>query len=440
MVMNAKKRLPSGASKVALALLAALLAGAGLLLSPAGPANGGPAEGVSYIRAHQASDGGFFEPGREERGQDPLTAWCIMALRAAGVDPASVRRGGRSPVDFLATQSGNWRSVTDYERTLLAAAAAGADPRSFGGVDLVEKVLSSRRPSGNIGDGVNTNAFGILALVSAGLEPPAGSVSWQKAAQNADGGWGNSPGAASNPDMTAASIMALRAAGVPAGDPAVAAGLSYLRSLQAPDGGFSFQAGSSDASATAWCVQAILAVGQDPGGAEWSKEGATPLGYLLSMQEADGHFRWTAGRDMNPVWTTSYAVCALAGKPFPVAAVPAPSPSGADGAEGQAEEGNTGTLETILEPGQPEDQAVQGEKSPEKAQENTDLSASPETVRPEGYALAGKAQEKEGKGAPWAWWLGGALGALALAAAALLALKPSWRKAVGGNILRIVKK
>ena len=262
---------------------------------------------------------GFFEPGREGAGQDATTAWCIMALRAAGTDPGTVRKGGRSPVDFLSTQSANWRSVTDFERTLLAAVAGGADPRSFGGVDLVAKVVSFQRPGGNIGDAVNSNAFGIMALRAAGLGVPDGAVAWLKSTQNADGGWGNNPGGASNPDMTGASVMALLSAGVGAGDAAVSSALSYLRSIQGPDGGFSFQTGGSDVSATAWCVQAIAAVGQDPGGAEWSKGGATPRGYLLAMQAGDGHFAWTAGREMNPVWTTAYAVCALEGRPYPVA-------------------------------------------------------------------------------------------------------------------------
>ncbi len=428
------------ADKAVMMIIAALLAAAVLLSAAPFPAQGGTAEGVSFIRLHQAPDGGFYEPGREGSGQDPLTAWCVMALRAAGVDPGSVRRGGRSPVDFLATQSGNWRSVTDYERTLLAVTAAGADPRSFGGVDLVEAVLANRRPAGNIGDAVNTNAFGILALVSAGVEPPPGSVSWHRMAQNADGGWGNSPGAASNPDMTAASVMALRAAGVGAGDPSITAALGYLHSIQAPDGGFSFQPGSSDASATAWCVQAIVAVGQDPGGSEWSRDGATPRGYLLSMQDPDGRFRWTTGRDMNPVWTTSYAICALAGKPFPVAVAPAPAPSGGgSGGEPQAagEEEAPGAQTEVVDEGQTgETQEQEGAEADSVGEEDEALSL--KEGRPEGRALAERSQSPAGAAAGvWIWWLIGGLAALA--AAAFLFLKPGPLRPLAVKILRRVK-
>lgn len=389
------------------------------------PSSAGNSESLSYVRAHQAPDGGFFEPGREGAGQDSTTAWCIMALRAAGVDPGSVRDGGPSPVDFLSTQSGNWKSVTDYERTLLAAVAGGADPRSFGGVDLVGVVTSYQRGGGNIGDAVNSNAFGILAYLAAGLDIPAGAVAWQESAQNADGGWGNNPGGASNPDMTGASIMALRAAGVDAGDPSIAAGLSYLHSIQAPDGGFSYQAGSSDVAATAWCVQAIIAAGQDPGGAGWSKDGSTPRGYLLSMQAADGHFVWTAGRDMNPVWTTAYAVCALAGKPYPVATVPTRS-SASEGGETElpdapaAGDSAVSVPETAAEENGQTGEAGEAQQIVAAGQE-AEWAAGPVEVEESVPVVSGSRQEQESFA--WLWWLAGALGVVAITAAAWFLLR-----------------
>jgi hypothetical protein len=281
------------------------------------PAAAGNGEGIAFIRENQASDGGFAEPGRTE-GADATTAWCIMALRAGGVDPNTMKQGGHSPLDFLATQSGNWRSVTDYERTLLAVAAAGKSVRSFGGVDLLAKIQSYQGASGNIGDAVNSNAFGMLAYRAAGAVVPPGAVDWQVRNQNGDGGWGNNPGAASNPDMTAASIMALRAAGLSPAEPSIQSALSHLHSRQNNDGGFSFEPGFSDVSSTAWCVQAILAAGQDPAGSEWSKNGNTPYSFVASMQAADGRFYWMDGADKNPVWMTAYALCAISRKPYPI--------------------------------------------------------------------------------------------------------------------------
>jgi len=319
-------------------------------------------------------DGGFAEPGRSA-GADATTAWCVMAFRAAGVDPGSVRVNGNSPLDFLATQSGSWHSVTDYERTLMAVAAGSGNPSSFGGVDLVAKVQSYQRAGGNIGDAINSNAFGILAYRAAGLAIPPGAVDWHKSRQNGDGGWGNSPGAASNPDMTAASIMALRAAGVSPEDASIQNALAHLHSIQNADGGFSFQPGSSDVSATAWCVQAIVAAGQDPAGAGWSKGGNTPHGFVASMQASDGRFYWMQGADKNPVWTTAYAVCALAGKPYPVGVTYATSPGGQEGAgSGEAAGGEPapapgGTGQEPEAPGGDAEETAESPVEEEKAQE-----------------------------------------------------------------------
>lgn len=389
----------------------------------------GTNEAVAYIRSRQVADGGFCEPDRSDVGQDVTTAWCIMALAAAGLDVKRITAGGRSPLEFLATQSGNWRSVTDYERTLLAVVAGGGNPYSFGGVDLVSKVRSFQKPGGNIGDAVNSNAFGILAYKAAGLEIPPGALQWQRMVQNPDGGWGNSPGAASNPDMTAASIMALRAGGASAADPAIAAALSYLRGTQNPDGGFSFQPPYSDAAATAWCVQALVAVGQDVTGGAWTKNGNTPWGFLLSLQAPDGHFFWMQGRDMNPLWVTAYATCALARKPFPVAAYA--------GAQSQAESGeissNPGTQgESAAGPA-----ASRAPSASSSAQEQTENTGTEEWVAEEmevppsdgmhasaEEALGERGEEARG-GFAWVLW---SCALLFLAAIAFLGAWIYWRR------------
>jgi hypothetical protein len=398
-----------------------------MLFAPVPTAKAGSAEGVAYLLGRQMPDGGFAEPGRSTRGSDVTTAWVVIALCASGKNPHQVRSGGLSPLDFMAARSAGWKSVTDVERTILAAAAAGEDLRSFGGVDLVARLQSYRRPGGNIGDGVNTNAFGILAYRAAGLSVPAGAVEWQKNVQNADGGWGNNPGGASNPDMTAASIMALRAAGVGPTDPSIRAALDYLHRIQNADGGFSFQPGISDVSATSWCIQAITAAGEDPAGPAWSKGGNTPVSFVLSMQQPDGRFLWMPGVDRNPVWTTAYAVCALSRRPYPVltsfrspgrtapeAGVEAGEESAGDvgpGGESRAEDPHAAEEESGMQTENVEEASPGGMEAGEGVKKAS-------SAHGKEVSSPGPAGEEGGSPGSFPWWIPVAVSA-ALAAAAL---------------------
>jgi hypothetical protein len=128
--------------------------------------------------------------------------------------------------------------------------------------------------------------------------------------RTADGGWGF--GGFSDPDTTALGIQALLAGGALTSDSAVQGAIALLRSNQGADGGWGFDpAGPSNTSSTAFAVQALIAAGEDIGGATYSRAGATPLGFLLSQQGVDGSF---AGFD--PAYATNQVVPALAGRTF----------------------------------------------------------------------------------------------------------------------------
>jgi energy-coupling factor transport system substrate-specific component len=62
---------------------------------------GAVARGVAFLRGVQAAGGGFGFPGGGVNAQS--TAWAIQGLLAAGTDPARVRKGGKSPFDYLAS-------------------------------------------------------------------------------------------------------------------------------------------------------------------------------------------------------------------------------------------------------------------------------------------------------------------------------------------------
>jgi hypothetical protein len=70
---------------------------------------------IAFLRAHQNPDGGFpLSPGGASNAQS--TAWAIQGLIAAGRNPGSLKRGGRSPVAFLRTLTGPDGAVR-YSRT-----------------------------------------------------------------------------------------------------------------------------------------------------------------------------------------------------------------------------------------------------------------------------------------------------------------------------------
>jgi energy-coupling factor transport system substrate-specific component len=77
--------------------------GAALQALAVGGGGGALGSGARYLRRSQRPEGGW---GLNETGvtNTQSTAWAVQGLVAAGVSPASVRRGGRSPLDYLAAR------------------------------------------------------------------------------------------------------------------------------------------------------------------------------------------------------------------------------------------------------------------------------------------------------------------------------------------------
>ena len=74
----------------------------------------------------------------------------------------------------------------------------------------------------------------------------------------------------------------------------------------------------SNVASTAWAVQALWAVGQNPETWTAGPEAREPLDYMESMQQPDGHIRWRAKDDMNGIWMTAYVTPAFDGHPLPI--------------------------------------------------------------------------------------------------------------------------
>jgi hypothetical protein len=155
-------------------------------------------------------------------------------------------------------------------KLLLATEVRGADPSTFGGVDLPARLSALLTPSGRYSDrsafGDFSNAFSqslaIIALSRHG-GAPASAVTFLAGTACADGGFpldfGTSP-CVSDIDATAMDTQALLAAGRTT---EANAGLTWLASAQQSNGGFAEVPGSSpDANSTGLAGQALAAGGR----------------------------------------------------------------------------------------------------------------------------------------------------------------------------------
>lgn len=278
--------------------LLALLLGS---LAFAAPAELTPVElGSEYVAARQQGDGGFAEPGRSS---DPaLTAWAVLGLKAGGWNPASLRRAGSSPAEYLAGKPSP--TTTDLALRILALDALGVDVSQ-----LTDRLVREIRADGRIGPLVNSTVWGVIALRAVGRPAPPASVRYLKRVQHRNGGWSWSPRGSPDSNDTAAAIQALRTAGV-RGE-AIRRGLAYLRRVQNRDGGFPLAPGtSSDAQSTAWAIQAFVAAGVPPP--------VKAFRYLVSLRQPGGSFRYSRDRALTPAWVTATVLPALARTPFPL--------------------------------------------------------------------------------------------------------------------------
>jgi hypothetical protein len=126
-------------------------------------------------------------------------------------------------------------------------------------------------------------------------------------------------------DDTGSVLQALVAAGK-RGSKAIKPAISYLRRAQNADGGFGQRKGDpSNAQSTSWAVQGLIAAGRNPD--TLKRNSHTPIGYLVSLQTANGMVRYSRTSAQSPVWVTAEALVALSRKSLPIAPVPLKAPA-----------------------------------------------------------------------------------------------------------------
>jgi Prenyltransferase and squalene oxidase repeat len=135
---------PSDPDSTGAAMQALAVTGGGGALGP----------GVDYLRHAQKPEGGW---GLNETGitNAQSTAWAVQGLVAAGVSPASVRRSGHSPLDYLAARQapdGHYRYSSASDQTpiwVTAQALLAVKRKAF---PLAEVPRARRAAPGRRGD------------------------------------------------------------------------------------------------------------------------------------------------------------------------------------------------------------------------------------------------------------------------------------------------
>ena len=283
---------------------------------------------LEYLKSQQNADGGFGS-GFSPDSAVGSTADAMLAILSVGGDLAAFDQGGNTPLTYLAANAASVVTGGDLAKLIMAATAAGENPRRLGGVDSVAKLEAMIGADGKIGGATDTfvgHTLAVLALASAGRPIPAAAVDTIKAAQQDSGSWAwdGSTETAGDTNTTAFAVQALIAAGEAADSDEIAAALAYYKEIHNDDGGWPYQNPSeygiaTDANSTAVVVQALVAAGQDPAGAEWtSGEGNTPLVALEALQNESGAFRWQDAVADDNLLATVQALPAVAGKAFPL--------------------------------------------------------------------------------------------------------------------------
>lgn len=219
-----------------------------------------------------------------------------------------------------------------------AAPTAYADSASASPKKLPDGLYGTKDPQY---DGVWRQSLALLAQDTVGVRPAASAVQWLAGQQCADGSFTafraepGTPCEAKTPrdtNQTAAAVQALAALGGH-GD-TVKKAVSWLKSVQNDDGGWSSMAGSaSDANSTSVVIGALAAAGEKPRSVTSEKGGKTPYDALLTFRlgceaKEDAHGAFTfqlKGAAPNADATAAAATGAL-GKGFVVE----PAGKGAD--------------------------------------------------------------------------------------------------------------
>lgn len=294
---------------------------------------------ADFLKKQQHDDGGF---GAKD-STVAETAMAIIGLKTAGVKLPKAKTG-KTTIDYLAKASPALnasdakvavQNTAKIAYVIMALQLAGENPKKFAGVDWVRLLEQQHElATGRYGMYEIDHMWAMLAMASVGDASDEKSVQLLQLEQNEDGGYSldKKGGMVSDTNSTALAIQALISHGVKPQDPSVKKAVDYLKTQQNKDGGFPYSMSSpygtdSDASSTAWALQALIASGEDIESKYWVKAAVTPMGLLMSLQNASGALAYQEVVPDDSEICTAQAIPALMLKPYPIKLTAPPSTS-----------------------------------------------------------------------------------------------------------------
>lgn len=254
--------------------------------SPAGASNAAARTDVDRVR----SAIGYLATQQRANGSIPAfsplgsTSDAVLAIVAAGTGRPQLR----AALGYLRRQvtSGKANTIGLRAKVVAAVAAAGGDPRSFAGTNLVKMIRATLGSDGRFGDAaVFDDALATIALEAARVKVPSRATQWLLDAQCPDGGWQYDQPASTGEDV-------------------------HCLSSTDPTNDF-FQ---SDTNTTSYVVQAIEAAG----GGTFTQD---PFAFFTSIRD-DVHGGWGYSWGVE---TTDANSTALAIQAYTAAAVALPA-------------------------------------------------------------------------------------------------------------------
>ena len=272
------------------------------------------------------------------------TTLTVLALAAAGGERHTALRA----LDYLKSHvttyvnAGGHDGAGQLATLILDAHSLDESPTSFGGTNLVKRLLKTMRTTGHDAglfgvqdptyDGAYRQGLALAALAAAGVRATtqlAPAISWLQRQQCANGGWESyrasttaacppsDPATYTGPDTnsTALAVQGLVARRAKTHHNPV----SFFKALQSADGGWGYYGGTADPDSTALVIQALVSLHDSVSSTTFRKGSKDPASALLAFQLAGGAFYYPAAGSPKTAsgLATEQAAPALMSKAYP---------------------------------------------------------------------------------------------------------------------------